>query len=155
MSVPVLVPAVLPSNSKLVTAGLTFNRKSVFFNSLKLKTCLDSTGLSLYYNWTRRKPLHHYFKGLGEEVKWTMEGRAGGYNLTDITVYNKTGKQLTEDDLMTLHCSQCSELLRDPYQLINCGHRVCKSCLHDVVLKKMWVFHEDNQLEQILLVSIV
>ena len=69
MSVPVLVPAVLPSNSKLVTAGLTFNRKSVFFNSLKLKTCLDSTGLSLYYNWTRRKPLHHYFKGIGEEVK--------------------------------------------------------------------------------------
>lgn len=66
-----------------------------------------------------------------------MEGRAGGYNLTDITVYNKNEKLLTEDDLRTLHCSQCSELLRDPYQLTNCGHRVCRSCLHDVVLKKM------------------
>lgn len=60
-----------------------------------------------------------------------------GYSLSDILVFDKNERHLSEDDLMALQCSQCSKLLRDPYQLINCGHRVCRSCLHDVVLKKM------------------
>ena len=66
-----------------------------------------------------------------------MEERPGGYDLSSIVIYNKSGtKQLTEDDIKTLHCSECSLLLRDPYQLINCGHRICKSCLFDTVLNK-------------------
>ncbi|XP_003385328.1 PREDICTED: TNF receptor-associated factor 3-like [Amphimedon queenslandica] len=66
-----------------------------------------------------------------------MEERPGGYEVSNIVLYNKGGtKQLSEDDIKALHCSECSLLLREPYQLLNCGHRICRSCLLETVLKK-------------------
>ena len=65
-----------------------------------------------------------------------MTSDFGGYNLDGIKLYNRASKKLGPLDLESLECPYCKKLLREPQQLIGCGHRYCKSCL-DEILKKM------------------
>ena len=60
----------------------------------------------------------------------------GGYDLYGVDLYNKVGKKLSPLDIESLKCSSCQKLLRDPQQLTGCGHRYCKSCLYQSILKK-------------------
>lgn len=59
--------AVTAASRKLLKEFKSF----ISFDSLQLRNCLDTTStvLPLYYHWTRRKPLYHYFKRIGKEVK--------------------------------------------------------------------------------------
>ena len=59
--------AVTAASRKLLKEFKSF----ISFDSLRLRNCLDTTStvLPLYYHWTRRKPLYHYFKRIGKEVK--------------------------------------------------------------------------------------
>lgn len=64
----------LPVTRAVTAAGLKLLKDFKFFisfNSVQVRNCLDTTSsvLPLYYHWTRRKPLYHYFKRIGEEVK--------------------------------------------------------------------------------------
>lgn len=59
--------AVTAASQKLIKEFKSF----ISLDSVQLRNCLDNTNtvLPLYYHWTRRKPLYHYFKRIGEEVK--------------------------------------------------------------------------------------
>ena len=64
----------LPVTEAVTAASLKILKEFksfISFDSVQLRNCLDnaSTAIPLYYHWTRRKPLYHYFKGLREEVK--------------------------------------------------------------------------------------
>ena len=65
-----------------------------------------------------------------------MTSDFGGYKLDGIKLYNRSGKQLGSLDIESLECPYCKKLLREPRQLIGCGHRYCKSCIDKIVKKK-------------------
>ena len=52
-----------------------------------------------------------------------------GIDILNVIVSNKSGKVLGEHYLTSIQCSHCKKLLREPYQLLECGHRVCKQCI--------------------------
>ena len=54
-----------------------------------------------------------------------------GYSIGDAAVYSKNS-QVKPSDLAALQCPLCELVLRDPVQVINCGHRFCKGCLEVV-----------------------
>ena len=54
-----------------------------------------------------------------------------GYSIGDAAVYSKSG-QVKPSDLVALQCPLCELVLRDPVQVITCGHRFCKGCLEGV-----------------------
>ena len=56
-----------------------------------------------------------------------------GIKLYGAQVYSKTNKTMGQSDLEGLICSKCNLLLRDPMQLINCGHRYCCPCIKEYV----------------------
>ena len=58
-----------------------------------------------------------------------MDPTPHGYNINDTVVYSKDGHQLKLRDLAALQCPLCELVLRDPVQVITCGHRFCKDCL--------------------------
>ena len=59
-----------------------------------------------------------------------METKADsqGYNIGKSTVYGKTGP-LKPAELDTLTCPACKKVLKEPMQVIACGHRFCKGCI--------------------------
>ena len=65
-----------------------------------------------------------------------MESNFGGYKLDGIRLYNRTGKELGPSDIESLECPYCNKLLREPRQLIGCGHRYCKSCIDEIMRKR-------------------
>lgn len=64
----------LPVTRAVTAASLKLLKDFKFFisfDSVQVRNCLDTTSsvLPLYYHWTHRKPLYHYFKRIGKEVK--------------------------------------------------------------------------------------
>ena len=59
-----------------------------------------------------------------------METKADtkGYNIGKSTVYGKTGP-LKPTELATLTCPACKKVLKEPMQVIACGHRFCRGCI--------------------------
>ena len=55
----------------------------------------------------------------------------GGYDVGKATVYSKN-RALSAVELSALTCSKCSLLLKEPQQVITCGHRYCKSCIEQL-----------------------
>ena len=51
-----------------------------------------------------------------------------GYDVGKATVYNKN-RALSAVELSALTCSKCTFLLKEPQQVISCGHRYCKGCI--------------------------
>ena len=62
-----------------------------------------------------------------------VEG-VGGYDIQG-TVYDKNGSVKQAKDLQSLTCSMCQFILRDPKQVIACGHRFCKTCIEQLTAK--------------------
>ena len=60
-----------------------------------------------------------------------MEVSVGGYNVGTAAVYGSQGP-LKPPDLAALTCSKCKLILRDPKQVIVCGHRYCKQCIEQL-----------------------
>ena len=52
-----------------------------------------------------------------------------GYDIGNAKVYNSKQCALSAADLSALNCSMCGLLLREPCQVITCGHRYCRSCI--------------------------
>lgn len=52
-----------------------------------------------------------------------------GYDVNNTTVYNKNGP-LKPAELDTLTCPACKKMLKQPMQVITCGHRFCKGCIN-------------------------
>lgn len=61
-----------------------------------------------------------HLSSLAEEVKNGLPGETthGGYS------FDFLGE--VEDEY---RCSICLDVLREPYQIVPCGHRCCRSCL--------------------------
>jgi len=51
-----------------------------------------------------------------------------GYDIRNTTVYSNTGP-LKPNELDTLTCPICKKILKDPMQVIACGHRFCRACV--------------------------
>lgn len=66
----------------------------------------------------------------GEKESWKMATRAStqGYDISNTTVYSNTGP-LKPNELDTLTCPICKKVLKDPMQVIACGHRFCRACV--------------------------
>ena len=58
-----------------------------------------------------------------------MEAKPCGYDVGNAAVYSKAGFQVKPSDLAALECPLCTQVLRNPVQVISCGHRFCKGCL--------------------------
>lgn len=56
---------------------------------------------------------------------------AGGYDVGGGTISNQHGT-LKPCDIAALTCSKCSYLLKDPQQVITCGHRYCQQCIEQM-----------------------
>ena len=56
---------------------------------------------------------------------------SGGYDVGTATVYSIQGP-LKPPDLAALTCSICQLILREPKQVIVCGHRYCKQCIEQL-----------------------
>ena len=56
--------------------------------------------------------------------------RKGGFNIGTAILYTKTGKELA--DLHPFTCPFCHLILRDPFQLLECGCRYCQLCLENL-----------------------
>ena len=52
----------------------------------------------------------------------------GGYDTGGAKVYNNQSV-LKPADLAALTCSRCAFLLKEPRQVIQCGHRYCQLCI--------------------------
>ncbi len=59
----------------------------------------------------------------------------GGYNISGVTVYNTRGP-MKKTELKHLLCPLCNKCVKDPVQVIVCGHRYCKGCLDRFVSDK-------------------
>lgn len=70
----------------------------------------------------------------------------GGVDKLDAILYNKTGQPLGANEIKSLECPYCNMLLRDPQQLLTCGHRYCKSCLERVKNKSPPKCLVDNEI---------
>ena len=66
----------------------------------------------------------------------TQRSVVGGVDKLGAILYNKTGQPLGPSEIKSLECPYCNKLLRDPQQLLTCGHRYCKSCLERVKNKR-------------------
>ena len=55
----------------------------------------------------------------------------GGYDIGGATLYNQVGV-LPPSDITALTCSKCSYLLKEPRQVITCGHRYCQLCIEQM-----------------------
>ena len=51
-----------------------------------------------------------------------------GYDVSNTTVYSKNGP-LKPGELDTLTCPACKKVLKEPVQVIACGHRFCRPCI--------------------------
>lgn len=58
--------------------------------------------------------------------------RQRGFDIGGAAVYTKEGKELSEAEKESLTCASCHLLLRDPHQVIQCGHRFCRTCVEIV-----------------------
>jgi len=56
---------------------------------------------------------------------------AGGYDIGPATVYSSQGP-LKQPEILALTCSKCKFILREPKQVIVCGHRYCKLCIEQM-----------------------
>ena len=81
-----------------------------------------------------------YVKELVEifkQKKWkpmaflTKEVSTEGYDVSAAQVYSSHGP-LKPPDLFALMCSKCKLILREPKQVIVCGHRYCKQCIEQM-----------------------
>ncbi len=59
----------------------------------------------------------------------------GGYNISGVTVYNTRGP-MKKTELKHLLCPLCNKCVKDPVQVIVCGHRYCKGCLDHYISDK-------------------
>ena len=50
-----------------------------------------------------------------------------GFDMRTVRLYTKIGKELV--DLNPFTCPFCDLILRDPFQLLECGCRYCQPCL--------------------------
>lgn len=66
----------------------------------------------------------------GGRKDWKMATKANtqGYDVSNTTVYNKNSP-LKPVELDTLTCPACEKVLKEPVQVIACGHRFCKGCI--------------------------
>ena len=74
----------------------------------------------LSFSLANRKEMDHR-SSLAEEISKGLppeDGASGGYE------HEFVGE--VEDEYK---CCICLEVMRDPYQIVPCGHRCCKSCL--------------------------
>jgi len=62
---------------------------------------------------------------------------SSGYDTSATTVYSQLG-QLKKAQLQALQCSACQLILREPMQVIACGHRFCRCCIQ-TVMDQGWV----------------
>ena len=58
--------------------------------------------------------------------------RQRGFDIGEAAVYTKEGKELSKAEKDSLTCALCYLLLRDPHQVIQCGHRFCRGCVEIV-----------------------
>ena len=56
-----------------------------------------------------------------------------GMDFMNAQILSKNGIVLDEQDLVSLKCNYCSKFLRDPHQLLGCGHRFCRECVSTCV----------------------
>jgi len=56
---------------------------------------------------------------------------AGGYDIGPATVYSSHG-HLKQPEIFALSCAKCKFILREPKQVIVCGHRYCKLCIEQL-----------------------
>ena len=59
------------------------------------------------------------------------EVSTGGYDVGTARVYGSQGP-LKPPGLLALTCSKCKLILREPNQVIVCGHRYCKLCIEQM-----------------------
>ena len=53
---------------------------------------------------------------------------SGGYDIGGAKISNKHG-EVSAGDLAALKCSKCTHVLKEPKQVITCGHRYCQECI--------------------------
>jgi hypothetical protein len=53
----------------------------------------------------------------------------GGFNIGKAKLYSIKNTPMNATELNALKCSMCALLLREPCQVITCGHRYCKTCI--------------------------
>ena len=63
----------------------------------------------------------------------------GGYDAGGGQISNQHGT-LSQSDITALTCSKCTFLLRNPRQVIKCGHRYCQQCIEQFT-SGGYVFH--------------
>lgn len=74
----------------------------------------------------------------GPDLSTEAKKKGGGYPISkNCLLCNKSGKVLTLSDRDALTCPSCILILRNPYQVISCGHRYCQDCL-EKILQSRW-----------------
>ena len=71
----------------------------------------------------------------------------GGYDAGGGQISNQHGA-LSQLDITALTCSKCTFLLRNPKQVIKCGHRYCQQCIEQFT-SGGYVFHPPSLLASI------
>ena len=62
-----------------------------------------------------------------------------GFDVSNTTVYSKN-VPLKPAELDTLTCPACKKVLREPVQVIVCGHRFCKGCISALTSERWGVY---------------
>ena len=62
-----------------------------------------------------------------------------GFDVSNTTVYSKN-VPLKPAELDTLTCPACKKVLREPVQVIACGHRFCKGCISALTSERWGVY---------------
>ena len=116
-----------------------FTVHSTVHSTWSLSTLKFSVGRTYWINVVTFKweetvsPLHNIFShsvqnGGRKDWKMATKANAQGYDVSNTTVYSKDSP-LKPAELDTLTCPACKKVLKEPVQVIACGHRFCKGCI--------------------------
>ena len=85
---------------------------------------LDRISQTLFYR---------YMAEAGESSSLAA-GYRGGYD-TGVAIVRASDGPLSSTELSSLTCASCGLLLRDPQQVTTCGHRFCRVCIDQIMIR--------------------